>query len=158
MLFWKPLWNFSFFTLTMEIPDKNKTQPPGYHKIVLTRSTGNSKAKSKDPWKFGAIIALSSPPLGFRATVKLSEAFLHDESSITKGGYESAIVLEIPLYFFLITLGNSTLILINPWKFHMLFFWYPWKFHWYPRLNPPCLNFFWNSPIQEHINNKSLTA
>ena len=94
----------------MKIPDKNKTQPPGYHKIVLTRSTGNSKAKSKDPWKFGAIIALSSPPLGFRATVKLSEAFLHDESSITKGGYESAIVLEIPLYFFLITLGNSALL------------------------------------------------
>ena len=29
--------------------------------------------------------------------------------------------LEIPHYFFLVTLGNSTLFLINPWKFHMLF-------------------------------------
>ena len=34
--------------------------------------------------------------------------------------------------------------LLNPWKFHMLFLWYPWKFH---ILNPPCLDFFWNSPI-----------
>ena len=37
--------------------------------------------------------------------------------------------LEIPHYFFLVTLGNSTSFLINPWKFHMLFLWYPWKFH-----------------------------
>ena len=95
----------------MEIPDKNKTQPPGYHKIVLTRSTGNSKAKSKDPWKFGAIIALSSPPLGFRATVKLSEAFLHDESSITKGGVRKCNCA-----------GNSTLFFLDhPWKFHFDF-------------------------------------
>ena len=36
--------------------------------------------------------------------------------------------------FFLVTLGNSTLFLINPLKFHMLFLWYPWKLH---ILNPP---------------------
>ena len=42
--------------------------------------------------------------------------------------------LEIPHYFFLVTLGNSTLFLFDPWKFHMLFLWYPWKFH---ILNPP---------------------
>ena len=41
------------------------------------------------------------------------------------------------------TLGNSTLFLINPWKFHKLF--YPWKFH---ILTPPCFFFFWNSPIK----------
>ena len=29
--------------------------------------------------------------------------------------------LEIPHYFFLVTLGNSTSLLINPLKFHMLF-------------------------------------
>ena len=29
--------------------------------------------------------------------------------------------LEIPYYFFLVTLGNSTTFLINPWKFYMLF-------------------------------------
>ena len=44
---------------------------------------------------FGAIaIALSYPPrVRVRATVKLSAAFFHDESSITigGGGYESAI-------------------------------------------------------------------
>ena len=42
--------------------------------------------------------------------------------------------LEIPQYFFLVTLGNSTLLLINRWKFHVLFLWYLWKFH---ILNPP---------------------
>ena len=31
--------------------------------------------------------------------------------------------LEIPDYFFLVTLGNSSLFLINFWKFRMLFFW-----------------------------------
>ena len=50
--------------------------------------------------------------------------------------------LEIPHYFFLVTLGNSTLFLINPWKFYMLFLWqldwYSWKFH---ILNPSCLFF-----------------
>ena len=38
-------------------------------------------------------------PLGrfrVRATVKLSAAFFHDESSITIGGYETAIVPKIP--------------------------------------------------------------
>ena len=46
--------------------------------------------------------------------------------------------------YFLVTLGNSTSFLINPWKSHMLFLWYTWKFH---ILNPPCLDFFWNSPL-----------
>ena len=37
-------------------------------------------------------IALSYPPrVRVRATVKLSAAFFNDESSITIGGYESAI-------------------------------------------------------------------
>ena len=30
-------------------------------------------------------------------------------------------LLEIPHYFFLVTLGNSASFLINPWKFHVLF-------------------------------------
>ena len=37
--------------------------------------------------------------------------------------------LEIPYYFFSVTLGNSTSFLINPWKFHMIFLRCPWKFH-----------------------------
>ena len=44
--------------------------------------------------------------------------------------------LEIPHYFFLVTPGNSTSLLINPRKFHMLFLWYPRKSH---ILNPPSL-------------------
>ena len=51
---------------------------------------------------------------------------------------------EITHCFFLVTPGNSTSFLINPWKFHMLFRWYSWKLH---ILNPPCLVFFWNSPL-----------
>ena len=30
---------------------------------------------------------------------------------------------------FLVTLRNSTSVLINLWKFHVLFLWYSWKFH-----------------------------
>ena len=37
--------------------------------------------------------------------------------------------LEIPHYFFLVTLGNSTSFLINSRKLHMPFIWYPWKFN-----------------------------
>ena len=33
---------------------------------------------------------------------------------------------EILHYFFLVTLGNLTRFWINPWKFYMLFLWYPW--------------------------------
>ena len=44
--------------------------------------------------QFLGTIALSYPPrVRVRATVKLSAAFFHDESSITIGGYESAIAL-----------------------------------------------------------------
>ena len=73
--------------------------------------------------------------------------------------------LEIPHNFFLITLGNSTLFLINLWKYHMLFLSYPWKFHMLntpcpPPATPPphhhthtlCLDFFWNSPEIARIN------
>ena len=39
------------------------------------------------------------------------------------------IPLEIPHYFFLVTLGNSPSFLTQSCKFHMLFLWYPSKFH-----------------------------
>ena len=47
------------------------------------------------------------------------------------------------VFSFLVTPGNFTSFLINPWKFHMLFL--------LTRGNsipstPPCLVFFWNSP------------
>ena len=55
--------------------------------------------------------------------------------------------LEIPQDFFLITTGNSTLFLINLWKFHLLFLQYPWKFHILNPLSFCCLAFFWNNPF-----------
>ena len=46
--------------------------------------------------------------------------------------------LEIPHYF----------LFGHPFKFLLLFLWYPWKFHTYPLpLPPPRLVFFWNSPF-----------
>ena len=36
---------------------------------------------------------------------------------------------EIPHDSFLITPGNSTLLLIKPWKFHLVFLRNPWIFH-----------------------------
>ena len=46
------------------------------------------------------------PRVMVRATVKLSAAFLHDESSITEGGgggYESAIALNLQYYLTFVT-------------------------------------------------------
>ena len=55
--------------------------------------------------------------------------------------------------FFLVTPSKSTSFLINPWKFYMLFLWYPWKIC---ILNPPVLFFFWNSPIFAQVLPKQL--
>ena len=50
--------------------------------------------------------------------------------------------LEISHEFFLVSLGNSTLFLINPWKFCMLFLEYSWKFYFLTLPpHPPCLFF-----------------
>ena len=56
--------------------------------------------------------------------------------SVGNSKFKNKDPLEIQLYFFLVTLGNSTLFLIiSPIrKFCMLFLWYPWKFH---IMNPP---------------------
>ena len=58
--------------------------------------------------------------------------------------------LEIPHGFFLITPGNTSMLLINSWKCHLLFLQKPWKFI--------CSTlsfsfFFWKSPI--HLHEKS---
>ena len=53
--------------------------------------------------------------------------------------------MEILHNFFLNTPGNSTSFLIDPLNFHMLFLQYPQIFH---VLNSPCLDFFWNSPLE----------
>ena len=56
--FENPPWNFSFFTLPMEIPDKTKLSRWIFPQIVL-RSLGNSKAKNKDPWQSHIIFSWS---------------------------------------------------------------------------------------------------
>ena len=52
--------------------------------------------------------------------------------------------MEIPHQFFLNAPGISTSFLIDLWNFHMFFLQDLQKFH---VLNTPCLDFFWNSPI-----------
>ena len=51
--------------------------------------------------------------------------------------------MEIPHQFSLNTPGISTSFLIDPWNFHV-FFSRPPEI---PCPQPPCLDFFWNSPI-----------
>ena len=54
-----------------------------------------------DVERFYGAIALSYPRrVRVRAMVKLSAAFFHDESSITIGGYESAIAPILYYYLF----------------------------------------------------------
>ena len=55
--------------------------------------------------------------------------------------------MEIPNEFLLNTPGNPTSFLIDPWNFDMLFLQYPWIFHVLNHPEPPCLDFFWNSPF-----------
>ena len=49
--------------------------------------------------------------------------------------------LEIPHDFFLIAPGNSPQFLINPWKFHLLFFQYPCKFFFFLKQPNLCVKF-----------------
>ena len=59
--------------------------------------------------------------------------------------------MEIPNEFFLNTPGNPTSFLIDPWNFDMLFLQYPWIFHVLNHPQPPCLDFFWNSPFIDPV-------
>ena len=52
IIFWKLPWNFSFFTLSLEITDKTKLSSWIFHKT--------SKTKNKGPWKFHIIFSWSS--------------------------------------------------------------------------------------------------
>ena len=56
-----------------------------YNKLPFDRILEDNKHKSRHYCTF------VPPRVRLRATVKLSAAFFHHESSITKGGYESAI-------------------------------------------------------------------
>ena len=76
------------------------------------------------PWKFGKIMYFTS--LGnFKA--------------------QKSRPLEMSHEFLLVSLGNSTLFLVSPWKFCMLFLEYPWKFYILTLFSPLplLLDFFW---------------
>lgn len=51
--------------------------------------------------------------------------------------------MEIPHDFFLIIPGNSTLLLVKPWKIHLLFFQCLWKFF----ILDPSFGVFWDTGI-----------
>ena len=58
---------------------------------------------------FGRYCISVPPKVRVRATVKLSVAFFHDESSITNGGYESAIAPFFPFFVSWFYLFSRTL-------------------------------------------------
>ena len=60
---------------------------------ALSDMKGNKNVKRSR--KSGAIALLYPPRVRFRATVKLSTTFLHDESSITKGGANVQYSLQL---------------------------------------------------------------
>ena len=112
---------------------------------------GNSRKNRKPP----GIFHFFTLTLKIPDKTKLSSWIFHnivlDPLEVSRPKIKTPV---IPHYFFLVTLGNSTSFLINPWKFHMLFLWYHWKFHILnpARLpSPPSVSFFfWNSPLAIH--------
>ena len=87
-------------------------------------------------------------PLGISGKTKLHLWKLGKTIYVTSLGNFNAKksrVLAISHEFFSVSLGNSTLLLIKPWKLCMLFLEYSWKF--YILTLSPCLGFFWNSLI-----------
>ena len=91
------------------------------------------------PWKFQAKQS-STPGNPQIFLTSLGNSKVKNQETKTPGNSTN---------FSLVALGNSTSFLINPWKFHMLFVWYHCKFHILnpPAPSPPCLFFFWNSPM-----------
>ena len=95
-------------------------------KLVFTGISKGIVTNLKFPGGVQKIIS-STPPIWFF-------------SGIAQFQFPNPRPLEIPHYFFLVTPRNSTSFLINPWKFDILFLWYPWMEIPYPQ--PPCLVFF----------------
>ena len=65
--------------------------------------------------------------------------------------------MEIPHDFFLNTFRNSTLFLIEPQNFHMLFLQHYWKCHVLNPTSPLCLDFLWNS-LLPHVYEVTICA
>ena len=101
--------------------------------IFQSRKTNKQGGEREGGWGHTFLNPLPPPPLNFsffnfipgnsRQICLLSNPYKIPRP-------KTKTPLEIPHYFFF-TLGNSTSFLDNPWKFNMLFLWYPWpwKFH-----------------------------
>ena len=107
-------------------------------------------------WKLPGIFHFFTLPLEIPDKIKLYPRKFHkialDPLEISK----KSRPLEIPLYFYLVTVENSTSFLINPWKFHMLSV-IPLEIPISSTPPHPCLFFFWNSPISCRNNNCNAT-
>ena len=104
---------------------------------VVISTMGYSRKKSK--WGVEDILLKTLLEIFIFFTLPLEIA---DKTKLSPWIFHKIVLdpMEIPHYSFLVTPGNSTLFLINHWKFHMLSLYtlgYP----------PPCLDFSRNSPI-----------
>ena len=92
----------------------------------------------KKPWKF---FCFSLYPLKFQAkrssTPENLVKLCNYVTSLRNFKSKNLRPLEISHEFFLVFLGNSTLLLINPWKFCVLFLECSWKFYILVALSPP---------------------
>ena len=103
----------------------------------------------KKPWNF----FLCSVPMKIPGKTKLHSwkfGTLMYVTSLANFKAKKSRPLEILHEVFLVFLWNSTLFLINHWKFCMLFYEFSWKFY-MVTLPLPCLDFFWNSPISKTL-------
>ena len=101
-------------------------------------------------------VFVKSPGICRSVTLPLEipyKAKLHPWNSTKSNCVSYSYHLEIfHMIFFLIIPGNSTPFLIDPWNFHILFFLSSTPFppfpHPLPPPVPPCLDLFWNTPVQ----------
>ena len=110
--FWKkPGIVLIFLCTSWKFQVKQNYTPGNLVKLCMLNPSEISRPKKNfiklHPWKLGKIM-LCYIPLKFQGQKPRS--------------------LEISHEFFLVSLGYSTLLLINSWKFCMLFLEYPWKF------------------------------
>ena len=161
--FGKPSGICRFDTLPLDIPYKTKLHPWKFHKIVLYHLTWAIPEKIQTGEEFRIYFFEPLPPPTLELFIFLLYPWKFQAKQSSTLGYSTKLckipwkfqgqkqrLPEIPHYSFLVTLGNSTLFIINPWKFHMLFLWYPWKLHILNIVKPhPFLfDFFWNSPLE----------
>ena len=124
-----------------------------YWNVIFQKKKTNSGVEDilfwKKPWN---CFCFSLYPWNFQekqsSTPENLVKFCRYVASLGNLKAKKSRALEISHEFFLVPLGNSTLFLINPWKFCMLFLEYSWKFyilasspplpHWIVKSRRPC--------------------